>query len=212
MGTRTPSASPSASGPIPSASPPMKAPSRGTTAATGAFTASAARTQTRPRPSPATTAATMSMWTVRSRAASSSGRRPGGRDCPSPLGSGDDGTRLAGVDRRGRVRVGLQGLLPALARPDAVGLLDRHDEALSVADRAGPGVAEDALHHGLDVLRRDHALDLELGPQVVGQLRPAVAIRDALLAPRALDLADRQAREPEVEELRADGLEALVAD
>src|SRR3954463_756334 len=110
------------------------------------------------------------------------------------------------------VRVGLELLFAALARPDAVGLLDRHDEHLAVADLAGTGVAEDHVHDRLDVMGRDHALELDLRPQPVGQLGAAVALRDASLASRPLDLGDRQGREPEREEIHPDRFERLVPD
>ena len=93
--------------------------------------------------------------------------------------------------------VGLEGLLAGLAGADPVGLVDRQDEHLAVADRAGAGVLEDRVDDRLHVARRDHALDLDLRAQVVGQLRAAVALGDALLAPGALDLMMRERREPE---------------
>src|SRR4051794_30301209 len=159
----------------------------------------------------------MSMWTVRSWAARP-GRAPSAGEPatgPSPSGAGDEGTLPVpplAVDRCRSVRVGLEGLLAGLARPDAVRLLDREDEHLPVADRAGAGMSQHALHDRLDVLRGHHALDLELGPQVVGQLRAPVALGDALLAARALDLADAQRGEPEREEVGPDRLERLMAD
>ena len=106
----------------------------------------------------------------------------------------------------------LQGLLAGLAGADPVGLLHRHHEHLAVADRARAGVLEDRVDDRLHVLRRDDALDLDLRAQVVRQLRAAVALRDALLAARALDLADGQRGEPELEQLHADRLERLVSD
>jgi hypothetical protein len=117
----------------------------------------------------------------------------------------------AGV-RRGDLRVGLQRLLTGLAGTDAIGLLDRHDEHLAVADGAGSCVLEDRVHDRLHVTARDHALELDLRPQPVGQLGAAVALRDALLAPGSLDLRDGERGEPEAQELCADGLEGLVAD
>ena len=111
-----------------------------------------------------------------------------------------------------RVRVRLEHLLAGLARADAVALVDRQHEHLAVADGAGPRVLEDRLHDRLHVTVGDDALQLDLGPQVVRQLRAAVALRDALLSPGALHLADGQRGEPELEQLHADGLERLVAD
>src|SRR5687768_9454360 len=108
--------------------------------------------------------------------------------------------------------VGLQHFLALLAGADANRLLDRQDEQLPVADRAGPGVAQDHLLDQLDVLRLDDALELQLRPQVHGQLRAAVVLGDRLLATGALHLGDREAREAGVEQVRSDRLERLVAD
>src|SRR3954452_3894429 len=116
------------------------------------------------------------------------------------------------LQRRGRVGVRLQRLLPGLARADAVAGLDRQDEHLAVAHGARAAVLEDRVHDRLHVAVGHHALDLDLRPQVVRQLRPAVALGDPLLPPRALDFGDRQRREPELEQLGADGLEGLVPD
>src|SRR5215204_1235432 len=106
----------------------------------------------------------------------------------------------------------LEGLLAVLAGADPVGLLDRHDEHLAVADRSCAGVLEDRLDHDLDVAGGDDALELDLRPQPVGQRRAAVALGDALLAPGALDLGDRERREAELEQVVADRLERLVTD
>src|SRR3954447_20734062 len=107
--------------------------------------------------------------------------------------------------------MGLQDLLAGLAGADAVCLLDGHDEDLAVADAAGARVPEDRVDDGPHVAGRDDALDLDLRAQVVRQLGAAVALGDALLAPGALDLADRQRREPEHQQLRPDRLEGLMA-
>src|SRR4051794_40527212 len=112
----------------------------------------------------------------------------------------------------GDARVGLQGLFAGLARANPVGLLDGQDEHLAVADRAGAGVLEDRLDHRLHVTAGHDALELDLRPQPVGQLGAAVALGDALLAPGAFDLRDRQGREPHAQQLHADGLERLVPD
>src|SRR4051794_37997258 len=108
--------------------------------------------------------------------------------------------------------MGLQRLLAGLAGADPVGLLDRHHEHLAVADLAGARVLEDRVDDRRHVTRGHHALELDLGPQPVGQLRAPVALGDPLLAPGALDLRDRQRREAEVEELHPDRLDRLVPD
>src|SRR4051794_27990081 len=112
----------------------------------------------------------------------------------------------------GDARVGLQGLFAGLARANPVGLLDGQDEHLAVADGAGAGVLEDRLDDRLHVTRRHDALELDLRPQPVRQLGAPVALGDSLLTPGALDLRDRQGREPELEQLEPDRLEGLVPD
>src|SRR5215210_1059891 len=71
---------------------------------------------------------------------------------------------------------------------------------------------QDRVLDELHVLRLDHALELELGPQVHGQLGAPVVLGDRLLPPRALDLADAEAREADLEQVLADRLEGLVPD
>jgi len=53
---------------------------------------------------------------------------------------------------------------------------------------------------------------LSFGPQMDLQLGAAVVLGDALLASRALDLSDREAREAGLEQIHADRLEGLVPD
>src|SRR5918997_5126701 len=108
--------------------------------------------------------------------------------------------------------VGLQDLLPVLSGADADRLLDRDDEDLAVAHVSGPRVSEDRLDDRGQVPVVDHDLELELRPQVDGQLRAAIVLRDALLPARALVLGDREAGESLVEQLHADRLERLVSD
>src|SRR5262245_36283098 len=84
------------------------------------------------------------------------------------------------------VIVGLEHGLALLAGADAHGILDRQDEELAVADVAGAGVLQDRVLDDPHVLRLDHALDLQLRPQVHRERRPAVVLRDCLLSPRAL--------------------------
>src|SRR3954452_19805942 len=148
----------------------------------------------RSSPSPASTAPTISRWAPRGV----------GRD------SGADTSRrctLLGL-YTGLVR--LEHLLAGLAGPDADRILDREDEDLPVPDRARAGVLEDHLvnHRRVHVL--DHALQLELRPEVDRDRRAAVVLRDPLLTPRALHLHDRDAREAALEQLLTDRLERLV--
>ena len=97
------------------------------------------------------------------------------------------GTRHPLLGRGGRrVRVGLEDLLAGLTGPDAVALLDREHEHLPVAHGAGARVLEDRVDDRLHVAVGDHALELHLRAQVVGQLRPAVALGDPLLPPEPL--------------------------
>src|SRR3954454_15043741 len=106
----------------------------------------------------------------------------------------------------------LEGLLAGLARADPVGLLDGQDEDLPVTDVAGTGVPQDRVDDRRHVLRGDHALDLELRPQVVRQRRAAIALGDALLPAGALHLRERERGEPALEQLLANRLERLVSD
>src|SRR3954452_12480428 len=162
--------------------------SRGTTIATGAPAASAARAATRASPSPLRTASSISRWTARSRAT-----RPAAPAGPPPGAAARDAagswlTVRPSGDRSG-VGVGLEDFLAGLAGPHAVGVVDRQHEDLPVADGPGPRVLEDRVHDRLHVTVGDDALELDLRPQVVRQLRSAVALGDALLAPGSLDLA-----------------------
>ncbi len=68
----------------------------------------------------------------RLRAAPSPAGRRGAARLAAPSSRRPEHVRL---DGRRRVGVGLEGLLAGLAGPDAVGLLDRQDEHLAVADR-----------------------------------------------------------------------------
>ncbi len=108
--------------------------------------------------------------------------------------------------------VGLKDLLALLAGANADGFLDWDDEDLPVADPTRAGVREDHLFHDLEVVGLHDDLHLELGPQVDGQLRAAVVLGDAPLAPGPLVLGDRHRRKAPLEQLRADGLEGLMAD
>src|SRR3954467_7458536 len=109
--------------------------SRGTTIATGAPVACDARRATSRRPSPPRTASTIARWTPRRRSMSG----PAARSA-FPLIAFM--TELL-LQRGGRVRVRLERLLPGLAGADAVARLDRQDEDLAIAHRAGAAVLED---------------------------------------------------------------------
>src|SRR5256886_12999002 len=189
---------------------------RGTMIATGPAAASAASSATRPSPSPASTASTIWRWTSRRRSTSEAGGAaalppaPPVPGLPEPCAPGSARALMSLRGRCRRVRMGLQPLLPGLAGADAVGRLDRHDEHLAIADRARAGVLEDRVHDRLHVLISDNALDLDLRPEVVRHRRTAVVLGDPLLPPRPLDLGDRQRREPQLEQLRADRFERLV--
>ena len=81
-------------------------------------------------------------------------RQRGGRiRPPRSMGSWAAPTAVPTRSLRREVRVGLQRLLTGLAGADAVGLLDRHDEDLPVADRARSGVLEDGVDDRLHVTR-----------------------------------------------------------
>src|SRR3712207_7954334 len=62
----------------------------------------------------------------------------------------------------------LQRLLAGLAGADPVGLLDRHDEHLAVADRARPRVLEDRVDHGLR--SEEHTSELQSRQYLVCRL------------------------------------------
>src|SRR5918995_7278779 len=154
-------------------SPPAEAtatPSRGTTTTTGPPAASAARSATAPRPSPVSTASSICRCTARRR--STSDAAAGGDMSGRPVV-----IRLLRRGLSGHLGMGLQGLLAGLAGADPVGLLDRHDEHLPVADLARAGVLEDRVHDRLHVLGGHDALELDLRPQPVGQLGAAIALR-----------------------------------
>src|SRR4051812_28202526 len=106
----------------------------------------------------------------------------------------------------------LKHFLAGLAGPDADRILDREDEDLPVPYRARTGVLQDRLgdHRRVHVL--DHALQLELRPEMDRDRRAAVVLGDPLLASRALHLCDRDAREATLEQLLTDRLERLVPD
>src|SRR3954452_5447787 len=151
----------------------------------------------RSSPSPASTAPTISRW--------------------APRGDGSDSG--ASMERRytralhlypGLVR--LQHFLARLAGADADRVLDREDEDLPVPDRARASVLQDRLRDHGHVHVVDHALQLQLRPEVDRDRRAAVVLRDPLLASRALHLGDRDAREATLEQLLADRLERLVPD
>src|SRR4051812_29688867 len=183
------------------------APRRGMTIATAPPAASAASSATRPRPSPPSTASTISRWTARSRSISD------GRPAGSAGWAAATILLARSVDRLGcRVGVRLQRLFARLPRADPVRLLHRQHEHLAVSDGAGARVPEDGVDDRLHVTRGDHALDLHLRPQVVRELRAAVALRDALLAAGPLDLHDGERGEAQVQELHPDRLEGLVPD
>src|SRR5205085_10492993 len=110
------------------------------------------------------------------------------------------------------VLVGLQDLLARLGRADPDGVLHGQQEDLPVAHGPRPGVSQDRVSHEGHVRLLHHALDLELGAEVDGDLRAAVVLGDALLPARALHLRDREARQAGVEQGLADRLERLVAD
>src|SRR5919106_1588620 len=108
--------------------------------------------------------------------------------------------------------VGLEDELALLARANPNGLLDGQHEQLPVANRAGASVPQDHLLDHAGVLALDDAFELELRPQVHGERRAAVVLGDRLLPAGALHLADREAREPGLEQVRPDRLEGLVAN
>src|SRR3954469_25702421 len=151
----------------------------------------------RSSPSPASTAPTISRWAPRG-----DGRDSGADTCERVIASGADFD--AGM--------GLQHLLPGLAGADADRILDGKQEYLPVADLTRPGVPQDRVDDHLRVLLLDHALHPELGPQVDGDRRAAVVLGDPLLTSGPLHLADREAREPALEQILPDRLERLVAD
>src|SRR3954469_12020555 len=149
------------------------APSRGMTIATGGPAASAASAATRARPSPPRMASTICRWTARSRSTRAPPPRAAGSRCDpaAPI------IARASGGRRRRAGVDLEDLLARLPGPDAVALLHREHEHLAVAHGAGARVLEDRVDDRLHVAVGHHALELDLGPQVVGQLRAAVALR-----------------------------------
>src|SRR4051812_24732565 len=106
----------------------------------------------------------------------------------------------------------LEHLVAELAGTDADRLFDREDEDLAVAHRSGARVAQDGVDDEPLRIVVDDDLDLQLRPQVDGDLRAAIVLGDPLLPAGALDLRDGQARKARVEEVLPDRLERLVAD
>src|SRR3954454_11291599 len=151
----------------------------------------------RSRPSPASTAPTISRWAPRGDGSDSGASI--GRLCTENLGL-----------YPGLVR--LQHFLARLAGADPDRVLDREDENLPVPDRARAGVLQDRLGDHGHVHVVDHALQLQLRPEVDRDRRAAVVLRDPLLTPRALHLGYRDAGEATLEQLLADRLDRLVAD
>src|SRR5690349_15534085 len=147
----------------------------------------------RSSPSPASTAPTISRWAPRG----------DGSD------SGADNTDL-GADLDARVC--LQHVLAGLAGTDAHGILDGKDEDLPVADLPGASVPQDGVDDHASVTVLDHALHLELRPQVDRDRRAAVLLGDALLPSAPLHLGDRDAGESLLQEVLPDRLERLVPD
>src|SRR3712207_1883746 len=165
--------------------------------ATGARAWREAISAIRSSPSPASTAPTISRRAPRG----------DGRDS----GAGTSGRVIAsGACSDARVR--LEHLLAGLPGADANRVLDGEKEDLPVADGARPGVLQDRLDDHRGVLVLDHALQLQLRPEVDRDRGAAVVLGDSLLTPGALHLADREARESALEQVFPDRLERLVAD
>src|SRR3954468_19606006 len=155
----------------------------------------------RSSPSPASTAPTISRWAPRGDGRDSGADNASGSirlrwlgpwpACASHPRVRRSWTRPSGADLDARVC--LEHLLAGLAGADAHGILDGKKEDLPVADLPGPAMPQDRVddHRGVAVL--DHALHLQLRPEVDRDRRSAVVLRDALLAPGSLHLTDRQA-------------------
>src|SRR4051794_999571 len=106
----------------------------------------------------------------------------------------------------------LQHLVAELAGTDADRLFDREDEDLAVAHRPRTRVAQDGVDDERLRIVVDDDLDLQLRPQMDGDLRAAIVLGDPLLPAGALDLRDGQARKARIEEVLPDRLERLVTD
>src|SRR4051794_7927536 len=196
----------------------------------------------RSRPSPASTAPTISRWAPRGEPIGGTPRGPSPASTAptisrwAPRGEGSDSgagigppalTNGSRVD--GRLRacatatathdlrlysglMRLQHFLARLAGADPDRILDREDEDLPVPDRARAGVLQDRLGDDRHVHVVDHALQLQLRPEMNRDRRAAVVLGDSLLAARALHLGDRDAREAALEQLLANRLERLMSD
>src|SRR5262249_55262507 len=122
-----------------------------------------------------------------------------------------DQSRIGSVPpaHRGLVADGLDA---ALAGADPHRLGHGEDEQQAVARLARVGRRDYRLDHPVGDLRRDDALDLQLGQQADVGPRAAVVLRVALLAAAALHLGDVEAADADLIESVLDRLEALVAD
>src|SRR5262245_29607929 len=106
----------------------------------------------------------------------------------------------------------LERRLVTLAGPDADRSLDRRDEHLAVADRAGPGGGRDRVDHLVDHSVRHDDLDPDLRQEVDGVLRAAVELRVALLSPEAPDLRHGHADDTHARERVLDLVELVRLD
>ena len=107
---------------------------------------------------------------------------------------------------------GVRASVVALSGPDADDAVDRLDEDLAVAHRAGARGGEDRVDGRLDERLGAGHLDLHLLVELEHDVGPAPDGHGVALAAVAADAGDRDAGDPGAEQRLLDGREALGAD
>src|ERR1700722_15099891 len=128
----------------------------------------------------------------------SSTRRTSGPPCSWKRMATGIAPRIA-VARAARLPKLERGVV-GLAGTDADDALDVGDEDLAVAPLAGLGRFDDGLDHLVHQIAAHRDLDAGLGHEVDHVLGAAVELGVSALAPEALDLRDRHARDTDVRE------------
>src|SRR3954452_12202548 len=114
--------------------------------------------------------------------------RPGWRGGPTPRPTAQRGTHDTPE---------LERVVTALTGSYADDLVDRRHPHLAVTDLPGRGGLDDRVDHAGGVELTDDDLDADLRHEVHLVFRPAVDLGVAPLPAEALDLADRQPRDPD---------------
>src|SRR5262245_14125609 len=105
-----------------------------------------------------------------------------------------------------------EGVGTRLSRADAVGLLEREDEHLAVADLARPRVLQDHVDHLIDAIVVHGDLELHLGNEVDRILGAAVDLGVPALPAEALGLDRRDAGDAGLAERLGDVVQDVRLD